>query len=93
MPIAEEQVLHIARLARLKLTPSELAQYSRELTKIIAYIDCLKSIDTENIEISPRFVSLNRLREDKVRSSLPVAEAMNNAPEKKDNYFIVPRVI
>ena len=93
MPIAEDQILHVARLARLRLTPSEQAQYPRELTKIIAYIDCLKSIDTENVEITSRFVTLDRLRDDLVRPSLPAEEALKNAPEKKDNYFLVPRVI
>jgi aspartyl-tRNA(Asn)/glutamyl-tRNA(Gln) amidotransferase subunit C len=93
MPIAKEQVSHIARLAGLELSPSELAQYSRELTKIVEYIDRLKAADTSGVEISPLSTSHEALRDDVVRPSLPVNEALKNAPETKDNYFIVPRVM
>ncbi len=92
MPIVEEQVSHVAGLARLKLSLEEPAKYSRELTQIIDYIDRLAEVNTEEAEIALRFASLGYLREDIVGSSLPVEKALKNAPEKKENYFIVPRV-
>jgi len=93
MPIAEDQILHVARLAKLNLSPSEPARFSRELTKIIEHFDRLALIDTDKIDIRPQCLSESVLREDIARPSLTVDEALKNAPEKKDNYFIVPRVI
>jgi aspartyl-tRNA(Asn)/glutamyl-tRNA(Gln) amidotransferase subunit C len=92
MPIAEEQVSHVARLTRLKLSPEELAKYSRELTQIIDYIDRLAEVNTKGVEIALRFAPLGYLQEDIVGSSLPVEKGLKNVPEKKENYFIVPRV-
>lgn len=94
MPISEEQVAHVARLAKLHLTPDELHAYSRELVTIIAYVDRLMAVDTKGIEVRTHECAGRRVfREDEVRPSLPVAEVMKNAPEKKDNYFLVPRVM
>lgn len=93
MPIGEEQIAHVARLTRLKLSPSELADYSRELTKRVDYFDRLAAVDTKGIEISSRFITRKMLREDVIHSSLPVEEALKNTSEKRDYYFIVPRVM
>jgi aspartyl-tRNA(Asn)/glutamyl-tRNA(Gln) amidotransferase subunit C len=93
MPIPEKQVAHIARLAKLKLSPSESAKYSRELTRIIDYFDSLAEVDTERVVRAAQLVPLEKLREDIARASLPVEEALKNAPDKKENYFIVPRVV
>lgn len=93
MPIAKKQIEHIARLARLEFSPEELARYSRELTKIIEYIDRLEAADTSGVDISALSATHDALREDIVRPSLTVNEALKNAPETEDNYFIVPRVM
>ena len=85
--------MHLARLAKLSLSPSEPAGYSRELTKIIEYFDCLAIIDTDEIDDAPRSVGGSMVREDAVWASLTAEKALMNAPEKKDNYIIVPRVI
>jgi aspartyl-tRNA(Asn)/glutamyl-tRNA(Gln) amidotransferase subunit C len=94
MPVPREAVAHIAELARLKLTPDELDRYSTELVRIVEFFDRLAAVDTEGIEVSARFTRARHVfREDEVSPSLPVEEALRNAPETKDNYFIVPRVI
>jgi len=93
MPIVEDQISHVARLARLNLTPSESAEFSRELTQIIEYFDRLAPIDTDHIDLKPRNSSESALREDTIQPSLTVDEALKNAPEQKENFFIVPRVI
>lgn len=85
--------MRVARLAKLNLSPSEPARFSRELTKIIEYFDRLALLDTAEIDTRPRYLSESVLREDVARPSLKVDEALKNAPEKKDNYIIVPRVI
>ena len=91
MPISEEQVAHIARLARLTLTPEELNRYTQELTQIVAYFDRLAAVDTTGIEIRSGAGAV--LREDKIRPSLSVEDVLRNAPETKDTFLIVPRVI
>jgi len=93
MPIAEDQVAHVARLAGLELTPAELTRFSRDLTTIIDYIDRLCEVDTDQDSPVSSNSRRGRLREDAVEPSLTVDEALRNAPRKKDNYFIVPRVI
>jgi aspartyl-tRNA(Asn)/glutamyl-tRNA(Gln) amidotransferase subunit C len=94
MPVPREAVSHIAELARLKLTPAELDKYSTELVRIVEFFDRLAAIDTEGIEVSTRSTrGYHVFRDDEIRPSLPAEEALRNAPETKDNYFIVPRVI
>ncbi len=94
MPVPREAIAHIAELARLKLTPAELDRYSTELVRVVEFFDCLAAVDTEGIEVSTPFIKGRHVfRDDEIRPSLPVEEVLRNAPETKDNYFIVPRVI
>jgi len=94
MPISTQQVAHVARLARLALTPEEVDDYSRELTRIVAYFDRLAAIDIGGIETCSGGLSTGTvLRDDMIRPSLPVDAVLKNAPERKDLFFVVPRVI
>jgi aspartyl-tRNA(Asn)/glutamyl-tRNA(Gln) amidotransferase subunit C len=94
MPISKEQVAHVAGLARLKLNPDELDRFSRELSRIIDYADCLNRIDTDGVDTDVRPAGPKRaVRDDVVQPSLPVEDVLRIAPETKDTYFIVPRVI
>ena len=94
MAISREEVEHIAKLARLQLTDEEIQRFQVELGKIIEYFDQLKKLDTENVPPMTHAVPIeNVLREGKVESSLSVEEALQNAPEKKNSYFQVPKVV
>ena len=94
MAITIEEVEHIAKLARLQLTEEEKKRFQIELGKIIEYFDQLKKLDTENVTPMTHAVPIeNVLREDQAKPSLPVEEALQNAPEKKDSYFQVPKVV
>ncbi len=94
MAISIEEVEHIAKLARLRLTEEEKIRFQVELGKILEYFDQLKKLDTENVPPMTHAVPIeNVLREDQVKPSLPVEEALQNAPEKKDSYFQVPKVV
>ena len=94
MAISREEVEHIAKLARLQLTDEEIQRFQVELGKIIEYFDQLKKLDTENVPPMTHAVPIeNVLREDKVESSLSAQEALQNAPEKKNSYFQVPKVV
>jgi len=94
MPISKKEVARVAGLARLRFTPDKLDRISKDLSRIMDYVDCLKRIDTRDIDIGDHKDRPEQgLREDIARPSLPVGEALRNAPETKDTYFVVPRVI
>lgn len=94
MPLSKAQVEHIARLARLSLTPHEIERYTTELTVILDYIDQLKSVDTEGVEPQNQFITAeNVFREDIAEPSLPRDKALANAPQQDGEFFLVPKVI
>jgi len=94
MAISREEVEHIAKLARLELTEEEKKRFQVELGKILEYFDQLKKLDTESVPPMTHAAPIeNVLREDQVKPSLPAEEALQNAPEKKDSYFQVPKVV
>ncbi len=94
MPLSNAQVEHIARLARLNLTPEEIERYTTDLTVILDYIDQLKTVDTEGVEPQNQFVKAeNVFREDIAEPSLPRDKALGNAPKQDGEFFLVPKVI
>ena len=85
---------HIAMLARLKLTNDEKEVFSGQLDSIIEYINKLNELDTKNIEPTAHVLDLkNVFRDDELRPSLPVDNALRNAPERTENFYQVPKII
>ena len=65
--LSKDEVRHIAKLSRLKLSEEEVEKFSKELTSILDYIDILNELDTENVEPTAQVTDLtNVFREDKV---------------------------
>ncbi len=94
MSIDIKEVTHIAKLARLSLTGAELELYSTQLSGILGYVEKLKELDTGGIEPTSHVLDLkNVMREDRVRPSLPEDEVLANAPDRKDGFYRVPRII
>jgi aspartyl-tRNA(Asn)/glutamyl-tRNA(Gln) amidotransferase subunit C len=94
MPVSLKDVEKIADLARLYITEEEKEKYTRQLNVILEYMEQLNKVDTSNVEpLSHPFELTNVFRDDEVQPSLPVDEALKNAPEKSGNYFKVPKVI
>ena len=94
MPLRIVDAEYVATLAKLELSETEKKKCAKELDKTIKYIDQLKEVDTENIPPTSHIIPMeNVLREDKVEPSLSQDEALANAPDKKDGYFKVPKVI
>ena len=95
MKIDEAVVKHVALLARLSLSEAELPQYSSQLGVILTYISKLNEIDTEGVLPTSHAVSTlkNVYRKDLLRKSLPVDEALANAPAREGDFFKVPQVI
>jgi len=94
MPVTRKDVEHIADLARLKFTEEELDNFTGQLNEILAYMDKLNELDTENVEpLSHPIEGYNVFREDKVKPSISTEKALKNAPGKDEQFFHVPKVI
>lgn len=94
LSISREDVEHVANLARLRFNEDEMEQMTRELSSILAYMEQLKEIDTTGIEPTTHAIELfNVFREDQVRPSMEVQEALANAPSRKGDAFRVPKII
>jgi aspartyl-tRNA(Asn)/glutamyl-tRNA(Gln) amidotransferase subunit C len=89
--IDREQVLHVAKLARLKLTDDEVEKMTGELSKILEHVERMEALDIEGVEPTSHVVALeNVLREDVPRPSLPRERALEQAPDATDDGFRVP---
>ncbi len=94
MSVSIEEVERIARLALLSLSPQEKEKFTRQLNLILEYMEQLNQVDTSDVEPMSHPLGLtNVFRKDEVQDSLPVEEALKNAPDKSGNYFRVPKVI
>lgn len=84
----------IAALAKLSLSPVEVAQFDRELNRILAVFETLESVDVDGVQATVHPVADRNLwREDQVQPSLTREEALANAPESEHGFFKVPPVI
>ena len=89
--IDREQVLHVARLARLRLTDEEVERMTGELSKILEHVEKMNELDLDGIEPTSHVVELqNVLREDVPRPCLPRERALAGAPDVADGGFRVP---
>ncbi len=87
-------VKHIALLARLSLTEEERERFGSQLSSILSYVGKLNEIDTSGIESASHVLEMkNIMREDELRSSLPVDDALMNAPDRSGNFYRVPKII
>jgi aspartyl-tRNA(Asn)/glutamyl-tRNA(Gln) amidotransferase subunit C len=89
--IDREQVLHVARLARLGLTEAEVETMTRELSGILEHVDRISEIDLEGVEPTDHVIDLeNVLRPDEPRPSWPREQVLSEAPDPADGAFRVP---
>jgi aspartyl-tRNA(Asn)/glutamyl-tRNA(Gln) amidotransferase subunit C len=92
--IGDQDVEHVARLARLALSEGERARMRDQLSAILQYIDKLKAIDVTGVEPTSHAVPLvNVMRDDEPEPCLSQAEALANAPDPVGEFFRVPRII
>lgn len=89
--IDREQVLHVARLARLELSGEDTERMSRELSGILDHVDKISELDLEGVEPTSHVVALeNVLRADEPRPSWPRERVLEAAPDPADGAFRVP---
>lgn len=88
--IDDATVRHVARLARLHLDPDEERRMRLELSGILEHIDAIQALDLDDVPPTTHVISLeNVTREDVPRASLPVQEALREAPEVVEDRFAV----
>ncbi len=93
MSLSLADVKKVATLARLELSPGDLAQMADQLNKILGYVDQLNEVDTEGLEPLAHPLPLrNVFRDDIPTPSLPVDAALQNAPNRLADFFGVPAV-
>ncbi len=91
MSIDREQVLHVARLARLRLSDEEVTTMVGELSSILGHIERISELDLEGVPPTTHVVEVgNALRPDEPRPSLPREVILEQAPATQDGGFLVP---
>lgn len=94
MKLSREEVLKIAHLARLKLTPAEVEKQATQLSAILDYVEKLNRLDLEGIEPTAHAVLVpTPFRSDEVISDGTLDKSLSNAPDREDNFFKVPKWI
>jgi aspartyl-tRNA(Asn)/glutamyl-tRNA(Gln) amidotransferase subunit C len=92
--LSREEVLHVARLARLHLTEEEVERMRAQLDAILAYVDKLRELDVEGVEPTSHAVPLlDVMRDDALTPCLSQEAALANAPDRAGEFFRVPRII
>lgn len=94
MSIKDEKVRYLSRLARVKLTEEEIELFSHQLDDILSYVEKLNELDVTGVlPMSRPPAATNLYREDEVAQSLIEEAALKNAPQKKNGFFKVPKII
>src|SRR5689334_14125139 len=88
------EVNHVALLSRLRLTDEEKHRLTEDLNVILEQFEILQRVDTSGVPPTAHAMPMqNVLREDVSRPCLPREEFLREAPEARDDFFVVPRVV
>jgi len=94
MAINKDTVKYTANLARIELSNEELDHFTGQLDRILAYVDKLSTLNVTSLKPTSHVLKMkNVYREDAVKASLLVSEAIKNAPLLENNLFKVPKII
>ncbi len=94
MKITKEEVLYVAHLARLDLDEESIEKFAGQIDEILGYIEKLNRVDTKGIKATSHAISLtNAFRDDEEKEHIDRELALENAPEKEDGSFVVPKVV
>ncbi|MBP3952552.1 Asp-tRNA(Asn)/Glu-tRNA(Gln) amidotransferase subunit GatC [Bacillus suaedae] len=92
--ISEEQVKHVANLARLAITEEEATMFTQQLDAIISFAEQLNELDTTGVKPTTHVLDMkNVLREDKPDKGLPIEDVLKNAPDHEDGQIRVPSIL
>jgi len=94
--LSKQDVKHVAKLAKLKITESEISKFSKQLSEIITYVEELNQADTANVEPTSQTTGLeNVARKDEIISeeTFSQEEALSGTEKKHNGYFVVDAVL
>jgi aspartyl-tRNA(Asn)/glutamyl-tRNA(Gln) amidotransferase subunit C len=91
--LSSREIEHVARLARLGITPEEVLRYRDQLRNILHHIEALNRADTSSVPATAHpLEERNVMREDRREPSLLAEDALKNAPSREDSYFKVKAI-
>jgi aspartyl-tRNA(Asn)/glutamyl-tRNA(Gln) amidotransferase subunit C len=94
MSLTTREVQWVAHLARLQLSDAELETMTRQLSAIVDYVAQLGEVNTEGVEPMAHALPVqNVFRDDEPAASLPVDQALANAPQRRGDFYRVPAVL
>jgi len=94
MKITKDEILHVAKLARLDMDDASIDKFAGQIGTILEYVDTLNRVDTDGVTPTSHAISLtNAFREDEEKQNLGREKALANAPQKEDGNFVVPKII
>jgi len=94
MQVEREEILHIAKLACLKIEENEIEEYRKNLQDILDFANVVNNVNTENIsETIGSTNNINVFREDEIKDFADKELLLQNAPTEEDNMFSIPKVI
>ncbi len=94
LELGDAEILHVAHLARLRLTTEELGTVRRDLNRVLTYVSTLQELDLDGVPPTMHVAGAKLpLRQDRVGESLSTVDATDNGPEVQDGMFVVPRIM
>ncbi len=94
MSLTRREVEKVSLLARLELTAEELDRMTEQLGQVVAYVESLAELDTQNVEPMAHALDVaNVFAADELRASLDREAALANAPHHDREFFLVPAVL
>jgi len=94
LKISPQEVDYVAHLARLEITEGEKEKFTSQLNDILLYIDKLNELETQGVEpMSHAIAVTNAFREDRILDSIGTENSLANAPDRRGEFFRVPKVI
>lgn len=94
MQVEKKEILHIAKLACLNIKDEEIEEYRKNLQDILNWVNIVNRVDTTNInETIGSTNNVNVFREDEIKEFEDKELLLQNAPEKENNMFNIPKVI
>ena len=94
MEISKEEIIHIAKLANLKLSEEEIPEYIKNLQDILNFANVVNKAPIEGLETSIGAIdNFNVFRKDEIKVFEDNKALLQNAPEQEDNMFKIPKVI
>lgn len=92
--LSADEVKKVAEMARIELSEAEVEKFQKDLSSVLDYVDALKEVDTDGLEIVSSVTGLENVERADVAKPIDYQEEiMANAPERKDNYYKVKSIL